>query len=170
MLLSYSNCLILTYTRVDLMAKYIFSPIYRRIFCQKIKFSGSGPLEENKLNCNKLVSGNLLDILYLVNMRLLFWFVFKIWLDAPPVLKYCKNCGFEIDFSTFKISMLGVILIMSVNVLITFAIFFFMKIKGEIIFEYKMDNNVFAKILNVFSLVFFSILIDSHIQIGYLLK
>ena len=37
LLISYANCLVMTFTQVDLMIKYVYSPIFTKIFCKKKK-------------------------------------------------------------------------------------------------------------------------------------
>ena len=166
LLLSYANCLVLIFTRVDMFAKYVYIPLYRKIFRPKqIKIPRK--LEENELKCQLIISGNLLDVIYLFSMRLLFWVIFKIWIIHPFQLKYYKNCGFEMDFSTFQVNSVGIITVVAVNSLITLAVFIFMKLKKTLLFEYKMEENMSAKILNVFTFLLLSVIIDNNIQISY---
>ena len=124
-------------------------------------------LKENEFTCQQIISGNLLDVIYLFNMRFLFWVIFKIWIIHPFELKYYKNCGFEMEFSTFQINFTGIFTVLAVNSLITFAVFLFMNIKKTLLFEYKVDENIFAKILNVLTFLLLSIIIDNNIQICY---
>ena len=171
LLISYTNCLILTYTRVDLMTMYIYFPLFRMIFCRK-KLQAQVPLKlnENEIQCSKIVSGNLLDIIYIINARLILWLVLKIWIIRPTNINFYKNCGFEMDFTFFKINEYGIISIFFINLFITLGIVMYMTMKRIMVFEYKTDAFIDAKFLNVFSFVYFSIIVDFNIQIIYDLK
>lgn len=170
LLISYANCLVMTFTQVDLMMKYVYSPIFTKIFCQTKSFGNPVILNEKTIKCNKIISGNLLDTIYLFTMRLLLWDVYKIWLIYPFFLKYYKNCGFEIEFSTFQINLLGTVSIIVVNMAITIAILIFMKIKNTMLFDYKIERNILARALNILSFYFFSVIIDNNIQMSFSLK
>ena len=171
LLISYANCLVMTFTQVDLMMKYVYSPIYTKIFCKKQKvFANPVILDEKTIKCNKIISGNLLDTIYLFTMRLILWDAYKIWLIYPFFLKYYKNCGFEIEFSTFQINLLGTVTIILVNMAITFGILVFMKIKNTMLFDYKMERNIYARTLNILSFYYLSVLIDNNIQMSFSLK
>ena len=154
------------FTRVDVFARYVFFPLYRKIFHREKK-TISMKIEGDEFKCLQIISGNLLDVIYLFNMRLLFWVIFKRWLVHPFELKYYKNCSFEIEFSTFQINSLGIIAVVTVNSLITMAVFIFMKIKKTMLFEYKIDENISAKILNVMTFLCLSVIIDNNIQMIY---
>ena len=171
LLISYANCLILTYTRVDIMTMYIYFPLYRIIFCRK-KIQAQVPLKlnENEIQCLRIVSGNLLDIIYVINARLILWLVLKIWIIRPTNKIFYKNCGFEMDFSFFQVNEYGIISIFLINLFITLGIVVYMIIKGRMVFEYKTDVFIDAKILNVISFIYFSVIVDFNIQIIYSIK
>ena len=152
------------------MMKYVYSPIFTKIFCKKKSVSNPVILDEQTIKCNKIISGNLLDTIYLFTMRLILWEAYKIWLIYPFSLKYYKNCGFEIEFSTFQINLLGTVTIILVNMAITFGILVFMKIKNTMLFDYKMERNIYARTLNILSFYYLSVLIDNNIQMSFSLK
>ena len=162
LLTSYINRLISMYTRVNLVRKYVYSPFLRKFFCRKTKQK-----EDDDCVCCKIISGNLFDILYIINMRMIFWMTFKIWIIQPFNLNYYENCGFEIDFSNFQISLLGVITIVTVNTLATFAVMVFMKINNQMLFEYKMNKDFISKLLNILCLLYLSVMIDNDMQTSF---
>ena len=171
LLITYGNFIILTYTQVDLMKKYVFLPIYSLIFCRKKKKENIQINQnQNEILCTQIICGNLLDLIYIINSKLILWKSIKIWLIYPSNIKYYLNCNFDIDFSTFQISNLGIILIILVNSLITFAVFFYMYYKNRILFEYKTISGFKNHAINIISLYFTSLLIDNNVQMSFSLK
>ena len=172
-LISYANCLILNFTRVDLMSNYLFNPIYNRIFrFYRNQDAVQTPIipAENEIRCSHLISGNLLDMIYIINARLIMWVALKTWATRPTNISFYKNCSFEMDFSFFQINELGIISIIVVNISITLAIFAYMKKKQVMLFEYKTYGCIDDKIVNVMGLYFFALFFDLNIQVSYSLK
>ena len=171
LLISYGDFIILTYTKIDLMKKYIYYPIYKFIFClNKKKNNTQIEQNSNEILCTKIICGNLLDLIYIINSRLIVWKLIKIWLIIPSNIKYYENCNFDIDFSAFQISDLGVILIILVNSFISLALFLYMYYKNKIFFEYKKISGFRNHTINILSLYFCKMVIDNNIQMNFSIK
>ena len=158
-LLSYANFIISTFTRND-----IFLNVYIRI----IRFFFRNPnlflSREDRLSkeCSMIISGVLLDFIFITNSRLLSWILIGKWISFPTNEEYYKDCTFLINdnfLAIIKYEGLGVII--GINSLITIGLFLYMFWKRVKVFEYKRSRK---GIFNVLYLFFLHKLFDQSIQ------
>lgn len=158
-LVSYANFIISTFTRND-----IFLNVYIRI----IRFFFRNPnlflSRSDKLSkeCSMIISGVLLDFIFITNSRLLSWILIGKWISFPRNEEYYKDCTFlinDIFLAIIKYEGLGIVI--GINSLITIGLFLYMIWKKVKVFEYKRSRK---GIFNVLYLFFLHKLFDQSIQ------
>ena len=160
LLISYTHFLISWYTRWDLFS-YCFEKAIKKIFPnQKITHKLNSNLN---LECKQLISGCLLDMLFIVNFRLMIITLDKKWLEVGIYVKYYKNCKFEIS-DLFEFSYLGAYSVFLINLVVTFGLLAYMIKTKKPLFEYIVTKNYS---LNIYLLYEFHALFDGSLQLFY---
>ena len=115
------------------------------------------------LECRQLISGCLLDLVFIVNFRLMIInFNYK-WLLIGVYDIYYKNCKFEVG-EAFKFSSLGVHSLFSINLVVTIGLLGYMIKTKQHLFEYIVTKNY---ILNIYILFLLHGLVDGCLQLFY---
>ena len=128
LIFSYSNNLITLYTRFNLF-EFVTMKLYRFI----VKKPKNTQQNEQSINIQKILSGCTLDITFISSIRLL---IYHIW---EGNILY-SNCDYE------STELVGIIIFIILNMVLTFSILFFMIYKGEALFTYKGQLNVYMNI------------------------
>ena len=139
---SYSNNLITLYTRFNLFG-YVTNRLWRIFSKQKQsendidKIDPKSPEKEQKKNIDKIISGCTLDITFISSIRLI---IYNLW---PGNVMY-SNC------SSASTDIVGIMVFVSVNILLTLSILIFMAKKGEALFTYRGKLNIYMNIYLLF--------------------
>ena len=159
MMVSYIHFLISFYTRKSLftfilkgiqkIAKFLFSKIKIEDKEKNVELEKTN---ESETECQVLISGCLLDVIMIVNSRLLILFISNRWLTSPNDIKFYTNCSFEVDENQFPMTLLGIISICVINAATTIIVIIYAFLKKTIIFEYKSLNSHSINIYFIFLL------------------
>ena len=154
MVASYVHFLISFYCRKNIFMFFIdrVQNIWNTVYYKGKKEKVSESKIKNENDCELMISGCLLDIVLIANSRLLILFISNRWFSHPNNIGFYKNCSFEIDNNKFKISSVGIILIIIINVLTTSIVVFYAFWKKNIIFEYKTLRSNLMNIYLIFLL------------------
>lgn len=161
MLFSYINFLFSFYTRKNVFL-YILKNLMFLFFSRK-SFLTKAKIAENDAECLEIISGCLLDLIIIVNSRLIILTWGRRWLHECVYEIYYLNCQFEIS-ENFKFSFLGVYSIIAVNIAVTVGIIGYMIKKQKQLFEYRMTDHYIA---NIYYLLMFHNLFEGTLQILY---
>lgn len=147
LIVSYANFVFSFYTRIDIIL-FCMKFVYYKI---RPKSKPIKPTEEDKSDtlCMQLISGCLIDLLFLINSRLIALVITKTWLTYPVVDRYYIGCTFQIN-EKVQISIGGVIAIIGINSIITISLIIYMILKKKIILEYKKPKNFFLDLYFLF--------------------
>ena len=118
---------------------------------------------ENYSDCMERISGCLLDLIFIVNSRLIILTVGKRWLHECVYEIYYVNCQFELS-REFKYSYFGVYSIVGINTIVTALIIVYMIKKQKQLFDYRINNN---HLFNIYYLFMFHSMFEGSLQIGY---
>ena len=123
LLISYAHFIISWYTRWDLFG-YFLEKTIKKIFPNK-KIEKNTFNSKFDLECKQLISGCLLDMLFIVNFRLIIITLNKRWLGIGIYVKYYKNYKFEIS-DLFEFSDLGAYSVFVINLVVSFGLLAYM--------------------------------------------
>ncbi len=157
MIFSYANFVFSFYTRIDLFA-YFFTSLYHYIRKTKKKEINQDPID---VLCSHLISGSLIDLMFLINSRLIILMVGKRWYTYPVDEKFYKDCSFEINESKFIVNIYGAIAIIGINTFISFSLIVYMYYKKQLFLEYKKPKNF---LLNLYFLLVMHSSLEGSIQ------
>ena len=106
---------------------------------------------ENDVLCSHLISGCLIDLVFLINSRLVVLMITKRWMTFPVHEVFYLNCGFEIS-PRFTMNNFGAFAIILVNFLISIVVIVYMRCKNEKILDYKKPKKYLQNIYVLFLL------------------
>lgn len=156
-LISYSFFIFSFYTRIDIPL-YFLKYVYYKIRPQK----KSNVIKEDKIDlmCSQLISGCLLDLVILVNSRLIIIILTKKWFAYPFHDGYYENCSFDLNHD-FEYGKGAAYAIVGINTFVTISVLIYMVQSRQIIWEYKKSKNSF---LNFYCLFMLHGMIEGFIQ------
>jgi len=160
LLISYIHFIISWYTRWDFFS-YFLEKIIKKILPNPQSTNEIN--SKNELECKQLISGCLLDMVFIVNFRLMIITLYKRWLEYGVYTKYYKNCKFEIS-DLFEFSYLGAYSVFVINLIVTFGLLAYMIKTKKPLFEYIVTKNYS---LNIYLLYEFHALFDGSLQLFY---
>lgn len=159
LLISYTFFLFSFYTRVNIVLdflKFLLSKIWSKIKYKKPKIE-----DENNVIVAHLLSGCMLDLVVIVNSRLIILMITKTWITYPVFFTYYLGCGF--NFSTvFHMNYLAAWGIIAINTILTGFLIVYMVLKKEILFDYKKPKNF---LVNFYSLFLNHMLLENIMQL-----
>lgn len=136
LIFSYALFVFTYYTRVDfgwIALKKILGFLHLR---KDLPEEESTEESENDVLCSHLISGCLIDLVFLINSRLVVLMITKRWMTFPVHEVFYLNCGFEIS-PRFTMNNFGALAIIIVNFLISIVVIVYMRCKNERILDYK---------------------------------
>ena len=161
-LVSYTNFIISWYTRKSLVT-FLLEKIVRK-FCvnkQKILRYLQTNYTGYDLECRQLISGCLVDLVFIVNFRLMIINFYNEWFQVAVYRIYYKNCKFEIS-NAFRVSNLGVYSLFSINLIVTLTLLGYMMKTKQQLFEYIITKN---HLMNIYILFLVHGLFDTCLQL-----
>ena len=158
LLVSYAHFIFTYYTRFDING-YVIKKILN--FCHINKANEQFKQKnENDMLCSQLISGCLIDMVFLINSRLMVLIITRRWMTFPVHELYYADCGFLIS-DKFTMNNFGAFAIITVNFVISGVLLLYMKCKNEFFLDYKKPKNYF---LNLYFLLLLHSFFEGCIQ------
>lgn len=152
LLISYGNFIFKFYTRVNLIflsLKWIYYKL-RKIKSTNIN-NNTKREDENDALCSKLLSGCLIDLVFIINSRLIILLITRKWFSKPRFETLYVNCDFDLS-GQVRVNRLTATAIIIINSFITIGLFIYMTIKKTSVFEYQKQKNYLMNLYMIFML------------------
>lgn len=143
-IISYVLFLLKCYTRFDIYS-WLFQKLCLLIKKKKVEEKKT----EARLYFEKVLSGCVLDLQFIIGFRLLVLFFWKKWLNLNFSSKYYADCELTLN-EQFPINLFSLLLILGVNWILVCFIFLYIRQKQKIILYYKINRNIFLNFYIIF--------------------
>ena len=166
LILSYGIFVFSYYTRIDLTVKLlskILSILQRCIFKHKKTDKIQKIANENDVLSSHLISGCLIDLIFIINSRLLILMITRRWFTYPVIEEFYQDCGYVLS-EVFSINIFGAFSIIGINIFISFGLLFYMLYKKQLLLDYKAPQNY---IFNLYYLFMLHGVFEGCIQMTY---